>query len=246
MLQLAERQVDQKQFDNADRTFTAALERTPDDQIRLERAMNAIRRGAFTEASDDMERFVVARKTPAALPIERAVLCASTGEEGRYGRLCRDIFPLEVQRFQGTSYERLRFAAVAPDGLDASGYDQAIHLLEQALKRGVNSAGAQQTLIALMYRAGRYRDAVERLEQSGGAARDFRAPALLFSAMAYARLGNAAAARAQMALAGAWITKNGPDLWNWPDRLEINLLSKEAQDVLHEQGIGFDPLPELK
>jgi tetratricopeptide (TPR) repeat protein len=247
-LELARGQNEQKHYEAADRLYGEFLEQRPDHpQALVERALNNILRGAYAEASNDLERYAIARKDPAALPVERTVLCAAAGEGEQYRRTCRALLAPAVDRFRGTSYEALKFASFAPYALDAAGYGEAIRLLEQALERGAGGEGTQQVLVGLLYRAGRYRDAVERLEGGGGpAAKGFKAPALLFGAMAYAHLGNAEAARGQMALADAWITANGAGVWDWPNRLEIDLLGREAQTTLKAQGVAFDPLPELR
>jgi WD40 repeat protein/tetratricopeptide (TPR) repeat protein len=242
-----QRQADTGQLAAAVITCTALLEQTPNDpRVLNERARVHILKGDFADAADDLDQFARVRKDPIAVPEERAVLYAVAGDENRYQRFCREVYPLTVPRFQETGYKELRFLAFAPDALDGAGYDDAIRLLRQALASNAGGAETEEALIGLLYRSGRYGEAVEALEKGGGAAaKGAGAGALFFGAMAHARLGQAAEARQQMALADAWLAKNSGSIWAWPQRFQLRVLGREAERVLHEQGVAFDPIQVL-
>ena len=96
------------------------------------------------------------------------------------------------------------------------------------------------TLGGLLYRAGRFEDAVKRLEQAiasrdkVGIVHDF-----LFLAMAHQRLGHGDEAR-------KWLEKSGRAVEqaegeSWDQRLEMDLLKREAEALLKPPPAGVPP-----
>jgi serine/threonine protein kinase/tetratricopeptide (TPR) repeat protein len=150
--------------------------------------------------------------------------------------------------------------SLAPDAL--KNYDRAVALAEKALNARPESRQFLNTLGAVLYRAGRHKQAIKRLTQLDrrrGAVDDIvefylphtwdsRATAYhtspaytwYFMAMAYHKAGNAEQAREYLAKANAWThqsltaEKNG---FRWHRLATLELLRKEAEIVL---GIDVD------
>jgi serine/threonine protein kinase/WD40 repeat protein/Flp pilus assembly protein TadD len=90
------------------------------------------------------------------------------------------------------------------------------------------------TLGALLYRAGKFGPAIERLQQARKLKGTEKAAAIdLFLAMAYQRQGNVREAGKCFATADQWIKSHDSKL-TWDDRLELQLLCKETRDVLKD------------
>jgi tetratricopeptide (TPR) repeat protein len=104
------------------------------------------------------------------------------------------------------------------------------------------------TLGAALYRAGRFKESIEKLEHAikvqgglGGAS------AWLFLAMAHHRLGHAGEAAKWLGKAVRWIDSETQKDRNglaaaalpWDQRLELKLLRSEAEALLH--GMAADP-----
>ncbi len=148
------------------------------------------------------------------------------GETDAYHRLCRRA----LERHGDTPYSTVAnnvawICALAPDAL--TDFAPAIALAETAVRRA-KAAGEKHsslnTLGALLYRAGRYKEAIARLTEgvaAGGKATDYD---WAFLAMAQQRLGATAEAHklfAKMAPA----TPAAPFSWRG---LELELLRREA------------------
>jgi tetratricopeptide (TPR) repeat protein len=100
-------------------------------------------------------------------------------------------------------------------------------LAARAVAIDPSSAAFRATCGAALYRAGRYQEAVEQLEEAerlhGGGRTNWQE---LFLAMAYSRLGQADRARAEFGKAKL------PDKPPWEERLVYERLRREAEDLL--------------
>jgi uncharacterized protein HemY len=115
-----------------------------------------------------------------------------------------------------------------------------VERMEKEFKTGPAPWQYFGTLGAALYRAGRFDDAVGRLEEAiklqgkGGVPQDW-----LFLAMAHHRLGHAAQARKWLdqtarAIAQADPKKSAPGAGSdWAERIEIHLLHREAQALIN-------------
>jgi WD40 repeat protein/tetratricopeptide (TPR) repeat protein len=183
--------------------------------------------------------------------------CAAT--ERRFGRIGRiDSFLLT----------QLWMLVLAPDAVSNAG------LMVRAAERAADYLGGSALLRvhgAALYRAGRHREAIGRLEAAIAAAESERAeeqrtgprtwrypppwessPAVdwLFLAMAHQRLGDAAQARRCLGRATKWIAEarrwGADDLLTgdrhrWMERTEVDLLSREAVAQIFDPVFPADP-----
>ena len=165
--------------------------------------------------------------------VEAAVLCLEAGDRGSYRRLCaavRDSLPRD-------SVDNTNWATwtcvLGPGGLDD--YEPVLRAAEKAFGPKPDS-DQLNTLGAILYRAGRFEDAAKRLDEAV-AVRDKATPKndlrlasdRFLLAMAHARLGHAGEARELLgqAVANLGRVKDGP-----PDRREVELLRREAEEVV--------------
>jgi WD40 repeat protein len=145
----------------------------------------------------------------------------------RLGTAIRDTF---VHSRDANEVNNAAWAcALGPDAL--ADYEPLLQALEKAIGP---KPGADQlnTLGALLYRAGRYADAVKRLEE--GIARRDKVGTVhdwLFLALAHHRLGHADEARRWLDKAVRALDKDTGD--SWEQRLELRLLRQEAEAAVH-------------
>jgi tetratricopeptide (TPR) repeat protein len=113
-----------------------------------------------------------------------------------------------------------------------------VKLAERALAKEPGDSNYLNTCGAALYRAGRFEDAVKRLQEAikaegaEGTVWDF-----FFLALAHHRLGNAAEARQWFDKAVRWIDQpprdgDDPAKWSWGQRLDLQLLRREAERTL--------------
>jgi Flp pilus assembly protein TadD len=107
-----------------------------------------------------------------------------------------------------------------------------VQLAEKAAQKSPNDPNVLNTLGALLYRAGRYEEAVERLKEAitkspmkKGSAWDW-----LFLAMAQQKLGQPEEARNCLAKAGEFMKAMGT---SWDRRLELQVLHREAEALVN-------------
>jgi serine/threonine protein kinase/WD40 repeat protein/tetratricopeptide (TPR) repeat protein len=191
-------------------------------------------KGAFT----DYVRVVVS--VPARAHYVHALARLGSGDRDGYRRVCAEA----LERFGRTeNVEAANYVAwtcvLGPEAVHD--LEQAVRLAAQALDADPQDAYAV-TLGAAHFRAGRFREAIRRLEQAGNAKEDDPtqvtpySPAYrwLFLAMAHQRLGHAAEARRWLDKASRWMKRQAQDPSNpaeglWNRRLTLQLLLREAQ-----------------
>jgi tetratricopeptide (TPR) repeat protein len=161
-----------------------------------------------------------------------AVTTLKASDRGAYSALGRQLWKRsEALRGDPMSLNNMAWCyALGPSGL--ADYQSLIAGLESAVAAIPRSAGAQRhlflnTLGAVLYRAGRYRDAVSRLKEGIAAQPDSRSPEdYVFLAMACEKLG-------RHADAVGWLAKvptrsaasTAQEFWNVT---ELELLRNEA------------------
>jgi WD40 repeat protein/tetratricopeptide (TPR) repeat protein len=160
-----------------------------------------------------------------------ALGCLHSGDRAAYCKVCAAALG-EVSPPPNLHMANLVawVCALGPEGV--ADYRRPLALAELAVShsRPDEKHGALNTLGALLYRAGRWREAVERLREAiqggqGGAA-DW-----VFLAMAHHRLGEATEARQFLAR----VTQAKPQGGPW-DRLELDLLRREAETLVEGPG----------
>jgi serine/threonine protein kinase/WD40 repeat protein/tetratricopeptide (TPR) repeat protein len=181
---------------------------------------------------------------PAFAHYLEALARLGSGDRSGYRRVCAEA----LERFaRAEDMQEANFAVwaavLSPDAVRDP--DQPVRLAARALEADPQNDAYPVTLGAALYRAGRFREAVERLEPPGRAA-DAKAGATnryppayrwLFLSMAHQRLGQGAKARHWLDKARRWMEREGKDstdpanaLWN--RRLTLRLLGREAEALL--------------
>jgi tetratricopeptide (TPR) repeat protein len=129
----------------------------------------------------------------------------------------------------GTAHSVAWWCALAPDAV--ADLARAVQLAKKAVALEPD-ADNLNTLGAVLYRAGRFEDAVRRLYESIGNSDNVGECAdWLFLAMAHHKLGHAAEAQQCLAKATAWIDKEG-GAQSWRDRVELQTLRREAETLM--------------
>ncbi len=129
---------------------------------------------------------------------------------------------------------------LAPDAV--ADWGPVVQLAEKAVADDPSNGDKLQNLGAVLYRAGRYREAAKRLEEAEAAFPETQSPRAspvytwLFQAMTLHRLGHPEEAQQQLRKAGNAIdepsgTTNVADA-AWNRRLTLRLLRQEAEDLL--------------
>jgi tetratricopeptide (TPR) repeat protein len=199
-------------------------------------AANDARKGRWDLAAQRL--VLVARAGPISLATanQLALVHLKRGDMDAYRKLCKQFFATaEKTPTQASNGPLLTICTLAPDALPDM--PRAVALVEGLVKRSAKpSSGLLNVLGMLYYRAGRYQDAIDRIQESAKAAaqlsvvtRNVRDP--MFLAMAHHRLGDTAAAKKYWSL----VVQSGqtPREENtfWTD-LTVEILRREAESVL--------------
>jgi WD40 repeat protein/tetratricopeptide (TPR) repeat protein len=226
------------QWDEAYADFRMAIALQPDHaeaHYQLGRFTALLKwKGAFA----DYARVVVT--IPARAQYVNGLARLGSGDRSGYRRVCAET----LERFGRTeNAEAANYAAWAcvlgPEAVRE--LEQPVRLAARALDADPQDAYAV-TLGAALFRAGRFREAIRRLEPAGNAKKADPtkvtpySPAYrwLFLAMAHQRLGNAAEARRWLDKASRWMKRQAQDPSNpaeglWNRRLTLQLLRREAE-----------------
>lgn len=225
--------------------FSEAIRIAPERSApRIARGIAQGELGRFAEARAD---FALAAALDPDDPEPRyrlALACIAERDDPGYRRACADL----LARFAAAEDPRvaspLAYTCVArPGAIDAP--DALVRWGERAVPL---FRGNERVLGAALYRAGRYQDAVRRLE----AASRLTTPVAwdwLFLAMSHQRLGHTAAARENFEKARSWIDAAEKDrgkpasagasrtAWHsWNERAEVRALQREAEALLGAAG----------
>ena len=119
---------------------------------------------------------------------------------------------------------------IGPDAV--ADYGPILQKARTAVESSPDESGSNNTLGVALYRAGKYDQAVERLNlavaKRGG---EDTASDWIFLALAHHRLGHAEEAGKWLQKAAAWIDRHAAKL-PWPHRLEMELFRAEANAVV--------------
>jgi WD40 repeat protein len=156
-----------------------------------------------------------------------ALVSLAAGDRAGYRRLCATIRDTFLRSRDANQVNNAAWAcALGPDAVPD--FEPVLHALEQAIGPKPD-ANQLNTLGAVLYRAGRFEDAVKRLEEAI-ARRDKvgTVPDWLFLAMAHQRLGHADEAR-------KWLKKALDQDVSGPEGpgLELQVLRHEADEVVN-------------
>src|SRR5262249_45480377 len=226
--------------------FTEAIRLAPAQVApRVARGNAHAEAGHFADARTDFARAAEVEPDDPEPRYRIPPACSAEGDDEGYRRACADLLKRFREREDPKVASPLAYVCVArpkavedPKALVRWG-ERAVPLFR----------GNERVLGAALYRAGRYEDAVRRLEESAR----FTTPVAwdwLFLAMSHHRLGHAVEARAYLAKARRWIdaAETGRNkgaaagasrtAWHsWNERAEVGALRREAEELL---GIGKD------
>jgi tetratricopeptide (TPR) repeat protein len=220
----------------------------PDDMaLRIRRGLAHAELGHVHEAAVDLD--VRKLRADDGFPVwyRAALVHLADGDPEGYRAACAGL----LRHFGGSDSSGVQAhftawtCALAPDALNDLA--PALALAERAAAAQPDDLMAIQALGALLYRSGRFAEAVARPTEAGrGPTKSTTSPvyAWLFLAMAHHRLGHAAEARRWFDQAAAAIDKalgdhdKGTEPLPFQRRLTLTLLRKEAATVL---GLGELP-----
>nr|WP_315850942.1 tetratricopeptide repeat protein [Planctomyces sp. SH-PL62] len=175
-----------------------------------------------------------------------AVACLGAGQLDEYQATCGQMLEQLGRPDDDVTTNNLAWTCVlAPDAVADPA--RVVSLAEAAVAARPGERACLGTLGAVLYRAGRYSDAVRRLEESmaaegrGGTPFDW-----LFLAMAHHRLGHAEEARSWLDRSVRGIEQSADsrdvmDTLAWGDRLALGLLRGEAEALLMDADFPADP-----
>jgi tetratricopeptide (TPR) repeat protein len=172
-------------------------------------------------------------KLPLDVWLRAALVALQTDDRAAYRRTCARLVKGAGQTTSvGVANTVAWVCALGPGGVDD--YTRTIALAEYVVSKVPPPArhGVLNTLGAVLYRAGRYREAVKRLTE--GMAAD-KGPGLIqdwvFLAMAHHRLDQAGEARKWLAKVREHKSAGSEGKFAW-DALEVELLRREAERLL--------------
>jgi Flp pilus assembly protein TadD len=228
--------------DRAVADYTRAACRGADDpQVWLDRGIARAEAGRWDEAAADYARAVELGAEDDRTLSQHALLRLGVGDRAGYRKACARM----LGRFGKTGNLRVAnnvawVCGYAPDPV--ADLSPVRRLAEHVAAHHPKRYATLNTLGAVLYRAGDYRAAVRTLNEAveahpqGGAGFDF-----LFLAMAHHRLDHPGDARAWLDRAARWVeqARQGkladPSIripLSWIQRLELELLTREAEGLL--------------
>jgi tetratricopeptide (TPR) repeat protein len=231
----------------ADADLARAVESGVDPAVLVRLADDEGRRGGWAQAAALFAAAGARGRLDPVVCYRHGLACLKTGDRAGYQRLCARLVKELPGVGPGLKPDVANLAAmlcaVGPDSV--TDWQTPLAWMEHALRvlAGIKVSPAQEkqaqavrhawlnTQGAVLYRAGRYREAIDRLREAAGApGQEATFHDCVFLAMAHFRLGHAAEAR-------SWLTRGlrqrlnvgrGP---SW-EALEVELLVAEAEALL--------------
>lgn len=170
-----------------------------------------------------------------------ALLCLAAGKQAEYREVCSTM----LQRFGETNHPLVAnfvaWTACLAAG-DVADFDDLVALANRAVEMEPDSDQFLNTLGAVLYRAGRHQEALQklqelaqRLEDPDRKAESSPAYTWYFLAMTYQTTGSTEAAEQYLKKANAWTDEVLSDEANppqWNRRLTLEILRKEAEGAV--------------
>jgi Flp pilus assembly protein TadD len=227
--------LDRKPEREADLTQAAKL--GADSSFLIQLGEDYARRGAWKQSASAIALARERGQTPIDITHAHALLCLKTGDPSGYRQVCARFLEKAAPTPPANTANVLAWiCAIGPDAV--ADYRQPIAFAELAVANALSGAksGVLNTLGAVLYRAGRHREAISRLNE-GIQARKGEAVMhdWIFLAMAHHRLGETAEARKFLAKATRHSLEKQAFSW---ERLEIELLRDEARSLIDGKAAG--------
>jgi tetratricopeptide (TPR) repeat protein len=192
----------------------------------------------WREAADDFKRIAELDPEHQSAGFMIALLRLRAGDTAGYRKHCQVLLEQALKTRNAAQANNLVWAcSLAPGAVPDP--KPLVERMEKEFQTGPAPWWYFNTLGAALYRAGRFADAVRRIEEGikiqgkGGVPQDW-----LFLAMAHHRLGHAAQARKWLDQAVRAIEPADPKKQasgagpGWGERVEIQLLRREAQTLI--------------
>jgi len=200
--------------------------------------------GDFRKAIGDFKEAIRLDPVDASGWYYSALLRLAAGEVDAYRSECARMLEQFGQTGSGdTAYRTARVCALSPDA--TADYSNAVALAERAVESDPKSINYLKTLGAILYRAGRLEEAVERLtaasemmEEADSSSRFSPAYSWYFPAMAHHANEHPEEAKRWLDKAVEWTDKvfrkheEGTTRLSWNRRLTLKLLGEEAEALL--------------
>jgi tetratricopeptide (TPR) repeat protein len=233
-----------RQFDKAVADCSKAIDLDPKDaRFWKSRGTVYAEVGQWQKAASDLGKVTELQKNNVSAWYGRAVLCLKLGDHKAYRQVCGAM----LDSFRGAPPDTARLVAWTCALGPASGMESG-RVVERATKLAAQNAKnrSDQTIFgAALYRAGRFKEAVRRLEQAAALPADpFQSVEYtwFFLAMTHHRLGHAAEARTWLEKGRKQMKQKAKDAdLPWDRRLALELLRGEAEALL---GSKKTPRPE--
>jgi hypothetical protein len=174
------------------------------------------------------------------------LICLEQGDRAGYRAVCHALLDGDPKVKSPQEAEIIaKICALGPEAADD--LERAVALAQYAVERAApfEKPAAQSTLGAILYRAGRAPDTLVHLNESIAAKGGWREQRVMwFLGMAHHRLGHTLDARRCLNEASrpivALVANERPI--SWPDRLEYQILRREAEAViLYDSIFPADP-----
>jgi tetratricopeptide (TPR) repeat protein len=178
---------------------------------------------------------------------QHALALLAAGDRDSYRHTCARLLERFSQTGDPNTANSVAWTcALCPGAVPA--FDKCIRLVEMAIVHHRNYAYLN-TLGAILYRAGHYEAAIQKLNETIKAhGKDGTAGDWLFLAMAQQRLGQAEEARRSLDKSVRWIEQAQQGKiqdehirlpLSWEERLEFQMLRREAEDLIQGRIPGF-------
>jgi WD40 repeat protein/tetratricopeptide (TPR) repeat protein len=220
--------------EEAEAAFTRVLELNEMDvDAWYERGAARARGNRFAEAAEDFGRAAELAPQELRHNSSRAATYLLMGDKARYGQLCRDALDRLTKEATSSDVNTVVWlCALAPDAV--SDWTAVLRRAEQMVADVPNDANLKDTLGALLFRAGKYAEAVRVLEATVRADKeDAMTTTPLFLAMAYQRLNRPEDARGWLDEARRrWEERPAREKADWYTAAEWSLLYGEAVSLI--------------
>ena len=234
-----------------------AVDNSPNPARALnDRAALYLGLGEWKKGQADLEKAIESETANHNAHYQQAVLCLILNEVPKHRDACAAMVAKFGQSDDPTAANFVAWAcALAPDAVDD--YATVLAFATKAVEAQPDSDQFLNTLGAILYRAGRHDEAIERLteldrrrETADGAVQSSPAYTWYFLAMAHQKAGNVEQAREYLNKANQrtdeeFADKEKPPAWN--RRATLELLRKEAEALLgtdDQKSTNSDQKPE--